>query len=101
MTGLSMACGKIQYHEPSIDVGKMSTTSYFTESKEMYLLCTIWNPIGTHWMQGRHVGRPSHDCDHSRPTSTDDNKAAKGHIGPHRILHGVYNGICSDHDANG
>ena len=93
--------GKIPYFKPSIDVGKVSTTSNFTKSEEMYILRTIWNPIGTHCMQGRQVGRSCQDCDNHRPTETNDNKTTKGNIGQHRVLPDIYKGICSDHCTNG
>ena len=60
----------------------------------MYILCTIWIPIGTHCMQGRHVGRPSQDFDLYLPTNNNENKAAGSHIGSHMILQEVDKRIC-------
>ena len=84
-----------------IDVGKVLTTSDFIEYKEMYILCTIWNPIGTHCMQGRHVGRSCQDCNNCQPISTIDSETIEGNIGPHRVLLEFYKGIHSDHYIDG
>ena len=67
----------------------------------MYILCTIWNSIGTHCMQGRHVGRSHQDHSNCRPTETNDSEKTKGNIGPHRVLPEVYKGIHNDYYADG
>ena len=67
----------------------------------MHLLCTISNPIGTYCMQGGHVGRPSQDHDHCRPTTTNDSKEFESHIGKHKILLKFYKGICTNHCTDG
>ena len=80
----------------------MSIAPDFVKFKEMYILCSIWDFVGTHCLQGRYVGRSYQDCDNCQSTTTKDSKAAKGNIGSHRLLQQVYNKrIYGDYCTNG
>ena len=100
MTGLYLGwlstCGKL-----APNAGYLLKIPDCAQSQEVYVLNSLWEPIGACGLQRRIDGRPHKYCSDNELGSDEKCETDPHYFGTYRILQKVYQKLCPDHPANG
>jgi len=83
------------------DVGYLSKIPESAQPKEVLVLCSYWNPIGSCGLETKTDGRPREDRGDTELGSTKKCKATVRYLSTYGVLQKVYLRLCLDHRAYG
>ena len=83
------------------NVLKVSPIVYIAKPKEVPFVHTVWNSVGSHFMQGWISGGPSQDCGHCKPGSLNKCVDIVVNPGTHGLLQEVSQRVCHKHGIHG